>query len=325
MKTDFVKVILRRLRLIKIDRNFLVFLIFLAISIGFWFMQAIKEEISDSVVYKLSIVDVPRNVIYTSELPDEVKVNFSGYGMDVLQYVIRNEKHVLEVSYNDLNTANGVITIDPITLQRAAVKKLPKGLRYTSTSPSKIEVYYSNGIRKRVPVEYNGKIVTSESRILCGINFAPDSVDVYAPKHMLDKIKSIQTEKHPLSELEDTLSIKLALDVPHGVKVLPDSVSTTICVDIFTDKTISVPIYSENTPSNKIIRTFPLQAKVTFLVSSTVYDEVTSDDFILVIDYNSLDASTNKTKITLRQSPEDARHIRISPEYVEYVIEQETE
>ncbi len=325
MKADFAKVILRRLRLIKFDRNFFVFLIFLAVSVGFWFLQALKEDMSVSLNYGLKLTDVPKNVIYTSELPSEIKVNFSGHGWYILQNLMRNENRELEISYKDLSKANGMIIIDQASIQRAAIKKLPRELRYQSTIPSRVEVFYSNGKHKRVPIIFNGKVTTGESRIQCGIIFTPDSVDVYAPQHLLADITSITTMRETYNDLEDTIECNIPLDVPHGAKVIPDSVRTVICVDLFTDKTISVPIYSENTPRNKIIRTFPLQAKVTFLVSSALYSVISADDFILVVDYNDIDPNTNKCKLTLRQSPDNVRHVRISPEYVEYVIEQETE
>ena len=63
MLTDFAKVIFRRLRLIRIDRNFLVFLIFLAISVNFWFIQSIKETTEVTIAYRLKIVDLPRDVV----------------------------------------------------------------------------------------------------------------------------------------------------------------------------------------------------------------------------------------------------------------------
>ena len=236
MKTDVVKVIFRRLRLIRIDRNFLVFLVFLAVSIGFWFLQTLKEDMTVSMNYKLTITDVPRNAIFTSDVPNEVKVNFSGHGWNILQNMMRNESREIEISFDDLSTSNGTIVIDQATLQRAAVKKLPRNLRFASTSPNRIEIFYSNGMHKKVPVVFSGKITTEESRIQCGILFAPDSVDIYAPQHLLDEISSISTIKQSFSNLGDTIVCKIPLDVPKGMKALPDSVSTTICVDLFTER-----------------------------------------------------------------------------------------
>ena len=81
MLTNFTKVIFRRLRLIKFNRNFLVFLIFLCISIIFWFMQSIKETTEVTLTYRLRIEDLPKDVVYTSNMPSEINVTPAKDGM----------------------------------------------------------------------------------------------------------------------------------------------------------------------------------------------------------------------------------------------------
>lgn len=325
MDIDFIKVILRRLRLIRVNRNFLVFLIFLGISIGFWFLQTLKEDVVMTFNYKFEITGMPNNIILTTNIPKEIKINCTGHGWNILQMAASNDEKKLEISFNEVRRENGRINIEANTLMRAAQKKLPKEVRFLSASPNKIEVFYSNGHHKRVPVRFNGKITTGESRYECGIVFKPDSVDIYAPNNLFESIKSISTKSVTFQGLEDTLVCMLPLEVPNGVKAVPDSISTKICIDLFTDKTISVPIYSENTPRNMVMRTFPLQSQVTFLVSSSFYESIADNDFLLVVDYNEVKANSNKCKIHIRQKPENIRQLRLSPEYVEFVIEQQTE
>lgn len=326
MKTDFVKVIIRRLRLVKIDRNFLVFLVFLAVSIIFWFMQSIKETTEVNLNYRLTIEGLPQNVIYTSEMPSEVGVTYISKGWNAFYYkFMKNEDHRLSINFKDIDNKSGKIIINAATLKRAVLKKKLPGMTFKSTSPGKIEVYYSNGQHKRVPVIFNGHINTTAGRYHCGTILNPDSVDIYAPPHLYDNITSIKTENITYKELEDTLLTKLALLVPRGAKSIPDSVHAKICVDIFTDKTIQVPIYSENVPKNKILRTFPQKVGVTFLVSSTLYEEITADKFLLVVDFKEATGDNKRCKVHIRQQPDHIRHLRLSPESVEYIIEQNSE
>lgn len=314
------------MRLVKINRNFLVFLIFLAVSIVFWFMQTIKETTEVNISYRLKVEDLPEHVIYTSDMPNEVNVTYTSKGWNAFYYkFMKNESHELVVNFKDINTKTGKLVIDANVLKRAVLKNKPQGMTYKSTSPSKIETYYSNGQHKRVPIIFNGHITTTTGRYHCGTILHPDSVDVYAPSHLYDGIKNIKTENVTFNELEDTLRTKLALLIPRGAKAIPDSVSASICVDIFTDKTVQVPIYSENVPNSKIMRTFPLKVDVTFLVSSTLYDEITADEFLIVVDYNEAKADTKRCKLHIRQQPQNIRHLRIMPESVEYIIEQVTE
>ena len=326
MLTNFTKVIFRRLRLIKFNRNFLVFLIFLCISIIFWFMQSIKETTEVTLTYRLRIEDLPKDVVYTSNMPSEINVSYTSKGWNAFYYkFMRNDDHEVTINFKDINQKSGKIVIDANTFRRAVMRKKPQGMTFKSTTPSKIETYYSNGQHKRVPVIFNGRVSTTSGRYQCGTAIMPDSVDIYAPKHIFGGITHIKTENVTYTDLEDTLQTRLALLVPRGAKAIPDSVDVNICIDIFTDKTLQAPVYSENVPRNKLIRTFPLKVSVTFLVSSTLYDEITPEDFLLAIDYKELQTDSKRCRIHVRQKPTSIRNLRINPETVEYIIEQTPE
>ena len=326
MLTDFTKLILRRLRLVKINRDFLVFLIFLAVSVIFWFMQSIQETTEVSLPYKLKVEDLPKDVVFTSNLPSEVNVIYTSRGWNAFYYkFMLNDTYEMSIPFKEVNQKSGKIVIDANALRRAVLKEKLPGMTFKSTSPGKIETYYSNGQHKRVPVIFNGRISTTTGRYLCGTILHPDSVDIYAPNHVYGSINSVKTENFTFNELEDTLHTRLALLVPRGAKAIPDSIDAEICVDIFTDKTLQVPIYSENVPRDKIMRTFPLKATVTFLVSATLYESINPSDFLLVVDYKEATEGNKRCKLYIRQQPDHIRHLRISPESVEYVIEQSPE
>ena len=323
MLTDFVKVIFRRLRLIKFDRNLPVFLLFLCLSTAFWFLQTIQESTEVILPYRLTIEDLPKDVVFTGDMPSEIHVVYSSKGWNAFYYkFMRNEEPELVVNFKDINQKSGKITIDANTLRRAILRKKPQGMTYKSSSPGKIETFYSNGQHKRVPVLFNGHVTTTAGRYQCGTIILPDSVDIYAPKHIYGSINNIKTENVTYTDLEDTLQTRLALLVPRGAKAIPDSVDVNICVDIFTDKTLQATVYSENVPHNKLIRTFPLKVNITFLVSATLYNDITADDFLLVIDYNELKNDSKRCRVHVRQKPSGIRNLRISPETIEYIIEQ---
>ena len=114
----------------------------------------------------------------------------------------------------------------------------------------------------------------------------------------------------------------MALDTAHGIKVIPDSIDLQIFVDLFTEKTVSVPIYCENIPSNKVLRTFPLKANITFRVSANQFNNANEDNFVVVVDYNQIKEDSKNCKLILRSQPAGVSNIRISPETVEFIIEQ---
>ena len=320
--TNIYKILTRRLRLIRVQRNILVFFVFLLIAIAFWFMQALKETTTAQFTYDIKIVNVPKEIVFTSEIPSSINISVSGRGWAILQYWSQHDKKELEINFGDIIKEDSKFTLDNNLWRRLTQKEFAHNLKFQSAIPGSIDIYYSNGVTKRVPIKFNGKISTEQQYLVCDIKLKPDSADVIAPKYLLDSISEVLTEQKKFLELDDTLIANVALKTMTGIKIVPDSAKLKICVDLFTEKTLEVPIYCENMATNKILRTFPSKAKVTFNVSSTLFDKISPQDFIVVVDYNELKSGQNKCSLQLRESPDNVSHVRISPEQIEYVIEQ---
>ena len=186
-----------------------------------------------------------------------------------------------------------------------------------------LEIYYSTGEHKYVPVVFGGKAKVDGQHVLCGIELEPQHVDIYAPDNQFDTISAIYTEDVRYTGLKDTTVVRLALVPPKGVKCRPDSITAKLCVDLYTTKTIKVPIFCENIPEDKVIRTFPLTTNVTFRVSSSLYNHITASDFSIVVDYNTIQPNDKKCDLIVRTVPMGISDVTLSPQQVDYIIEQE--
>ncbi len=312
----------RRLRLVRINRNFLVFLVFLAVAIIFWFMQALKEDTATQFTYKIHITNVPKEVIFTSEVPKTVTVSVTGRGWNILEYLSKNESDDIYVDFHEVEKSRSKITLDSNLWRRLLIHRLGNNIKFVASNPGTQDVYYSNGKAKRVPVVFDGTITTELQHLLCGIHMKPDSIDIIAPTYMLDSLNEVHTKHMEFKDLADTIHTTMPLHAATGIKVMPDSVNVEICVDLFTEKTVEVPIYCENIPSNKVMRTFPSKAKVTFHVSATLFNDISANDFIVVVDFNDTKDGRQQCTLHLRTQPEGISHVNIIPEKIEYIIEQ---
>lgn len=315
------RVLARRLRLIRINRNFLVFLIFLAVAIAFWFLQALKETTTTQLTYTVNFTNVPKEVVFTSEIPKEVKISITGRGWDILQYLTQHELNELSIDFAEVEKSRSKVTLDNNLWRRMLLHDLGNTLKFVTATPTTQDVYYSNGKSKRVPIRFNGKIIPEQQHLLCGIQMTPDSADIIAPTYLLDSITEIQTQYNKFNKLADTLVTTLPLHTGTGIKAMPDSVRVKICIDLFTEKTVEVPIYCENLPRNKLIRTFPSKAKITFHVSASLFNKISPEDFIVAVDYDEIKEGSDKQKLVLMAKPDNISHIRISPEQIEFIIE----
>lgn len=313
----------RRIALLKVNRELFVFLIFLIVAIVFWFSQSFKDHTTVSLEYSLELINVPKSTIFTSDVPKTVTVAVSGRGFSILEYVSKKQHKHLQIDYSDLPKIGGMVTIDNYVWKKVLNKEFPSGVTYSSVTPSTIEIYYSMGEHKQVPVVFKGKVRTESQHLLCDLQVNPLYVDIYAPSPQYDTITAVYTEPVIYKNVEDTLQFYVPLQKIKGVKMVPDSIEVTACVDLYTTKTIKVPVYCENIPQNKILRTFPMMVEVSFRVSATMYNNITSDDFIVVVDYNTIKSDDQKCRLQLREYPEGVSNVKVNPELADYVIEQE--
>ena len=283
----------RSLRKIKINREFMVFFVFLLVSIVFWFVQTFKESTTARINYKIELTGIPSNIILTSDVPKKVEVAVSGRGFAIIDYLTKSDARTLQVDYSQFEKADGMLVLNNNAWKKIVTNTLGNSLSCTSISPSMLELYYSTGEHKYVPVVFNGKAKVDD------------------------------TEEVRYVNLKDTTEVRLALVPPKGVKCRPDSVTVKLCVDLYTTKTIKVPIFCENIPDDKVVRTFPLTTSVTFRVSSSLYNHITASDFSIVVDYNTIKPGDKKCDLIVRTIPMGISEVTLSPNQVDYIIEQE--
>ena len=59
-----------------------------------------------------------------------------------------------------------------------------------------------------------------------------------------------------------------------GAKFIPDQVEMNVMIDLYTEKTVEVPVFGVNFPGSKDLRTFPSKVKVTFRVGMSRFKEI---------------------------------------------------
>ena len=97
------------------------------------------------------------------------------------------------------------------------------------------------------------------------MEFTPDSVEVLAPSAILDTITEAFITPVYFSDLsanEKTISM---LRPVRGAKFIPDQVEMNVMIDLYTEKTVEVPVFGVNFPGSKDLRTFPSKVKLLFV------------------------------------------------------------
>lgn len=306
------------------NREFLIFLFFLFLSGAFWLLMALNETYEKEIEIPVQLVEIPKNVVLTSDTTTIVRVTVRDKGFSLLAYLYGNKINPISVKFKNYAKKTGVGVIPQAELQKIMSRQLFSSSAILSMKPDKYEYFFNYGLKKRMPVRLIGKIIPGQSYYLSKITFSPDSVDIYASREMLDSIKHVNTEPLNIRNLTDTVIKDVALYRIKGVKYVPEKVKVSICPDILTEEKCEVPIEAVNMPDGKILRTFPSRVTVTFTVGASLFRTISPERFKVVVDYNELMAEpSDKCNIYLRSVPHGVRNARLSVAQVDYLIEEQ--
>lgn len=308
----------------KKNREFLIFLFFLVVASVFWLIQTLNDSYNSELNIPFRLKNVPQNVVLTLEPPEHLQVSLQDKGTVLLNYQYGQTFYPITADFKEL-TASGDqrIRIPSSRLQKLIASQLSSSTRIVSIHPDTLDIIYTRGQSKRVPVKLTGSYTAAKQHYIAKIKLSPDTVTVYAPRQILDTLRTAYTAPIELTNLSDTLTRKIALQDVRGAKFVPGSVQAKFITDLYTEKTVEVDIVGTDFPANKRLKTFPSKAKVTFQVGLSRFKKITSKQFRIEIPYNELKkCTTDKFPLSIATMPAEIYNVRIQPSYIDYLIEE---
>ena len=305
-----------------VNKEFLIFLFFLSVSGLFWLVITVTETYEREFSVPLRLVNVPKDIVVTSEVDDTVKVTIRDKGYILLAYKYTLTDDPISIDYKLHAPKDEKSTVSTSELQKLIYQHLSKSSRIISLKPDRLVYYFTRGKSKTVPLRLNGKIVMGQSHYVSRIVFSPERVDVYARKSLLDSIHYAFTENMVISNLTDTIVRTVALKKVLGAKFVPSEVKVTIYPDILTEANVEVPITAVNMPEGKTLRTFPSRVKVLFVTGVGNVRNISANQFRVEADYSDIEAHpSEKCSLSLVAMPQGVRNPRLEISEVDYLIE----
>ena len=313
------------------SHELLVFCFFLAVSFGFWLLQALNETLEKEVSIRLELENVPDDVVIIDSLPSYINVTLHDRGLTLARQSIANlfrpKRVKVDFTKHETGQNDAEIYISSADIQRLIRHNLVFSTKIQSIRPDTLRFSYNHGLSKMLPVKLAGKVKAGQQFYIQGVSVEPKTVKVFAPKAILDTMKAVYSDAFELEELQREGSYQIALRKQKLLKYDPQTVNMKVEVGYYTEKTIKVPVIGLNFPAEKKLRTFPAQVSVTFRVESGRYSHISSEDFVLATTYEELLENTENTKLPLhlKTVPAGVSNVRISPREVDYLIEQVAE
>ncbi len=313
----------RNFLLTKRSKEFLVFLFFFLVASFFWLLQTLNENYETEISMPVKLTNVPADVLVTLPLPDNIQVVVKDRGAVLMNYILRHGFYPLNIDFNDFVETDGRTLVEMSAYQKTIASQLLSTSQIISVKPERLEIIYTHGEAKKMPVRINSPVSVNKQYYVSSITICPDSVIVYAPKEILDTMQAVYTAPLTLDNITDTVRISQNLFAMKGVKVEPEQVDLTFCTDMYIEKKLEIPIRAINFPADKVLKTFPSKVSVTFQVGLSRFRQITEDDFRITVSYSELAKSdSDKYRVKLEKVPLDIHHVRIEPAEVDYIIEQ---
>ena len=304
-----------------LNKEFLIFLFFLALSGAFWLLMTLNETMEREFKIPMRLSGVPRNAVITGELPDTVRVTVRDKGFTLVTYDFR--PLVFRFSnYADEDEGKGMIPLADV--QKQVLSQMYGSSKLLQVKPGAFDFYFTYGTSKKVPVVFRGKITTNKSYYLAHTEFYPSMVTVYANKQQLDKLQTVEIEPFNYRNLQDTIRQAVKIRKIRGVKIVPPTVRLSVYPDVLTEEAIDVPITAINMPPGMVLRTFPSKVTVRFTIGASLFRTIKPNLFKVVVDYEELAANpSDKCTLQLRSVPRSVSKASLEIDRVDYLLEQQ--
>lgn len=309
----------------KSSKELFTFLFFLVIAALFWLEQTLDREYEIEVKVPLKLKNVPENIVITSDFPEDLLVTIRDKGNTLLNYQLTKRFYPINVDFAEHQNRRHHVSLLSNNYNKAIVAQLASSTAVSAIKPDTIDYYYSEGKSKKVPVRLQGRVSPGQQYYISDTIFNPAQVTVYAPQGALDTVKAAYTKFVEETQIEDTLRRQVELVGSRGVKFVPDVVELVLPVDIYTEKSVEVPIEGINFPAGKTLRAFPSKVKVTFHVGLSKYLDIKPDDFRVLVSYEELrKLEGEKYQVKLKKQPQGVSQVRIYPSQIDFLIENVT-
>ena len=306
------------------SKQILIFLFFLVLSGVFWLFLTLNESYEQEVKVIYKIKGIPKNVVLTSHEIDTIRVTIRDKGWVILRYLY-NDYRSVNINYKNYDRGNGSGIASSSEIKRLIAKQLETSTIVNSIKPDRLEFFYNNGERKRVPVRWAGRVIPEQLYFISHVQYMPDSVDIYSSREKLDSIKVIYTEALNYAGFRDTLIVDCKLSHQKDVKVVPENIRIGFYTDVLTEESIDgVPIKAINMPEGKVLRTFPPKVKIRFITGVSQFRTLRPEDFIVIADYKEISQHpSEKCNIYLKTVPHGISRAILETKKVDYLIEEE--
>ncbi|MDR0757336.1 MAG: YbbR-like domain-containing protein [Tannerella sp.] len=303
----------------------LIFLSFLLLSSGFWYLESLQDEYEIEVAIPVKYKNVSRDIVLSDNNPQTLLVKIRDKGTVLINYMWFNSFSPVEIDMKDVITEKTQhVFAGEKTLESIISRQLISSTSLLNIDPPSIQAGYTALMHRDMPVSACVDIRTEPGfQLSDAIRINPARVHVYARNAILDTLSAIETELIELKRASKTVTLAVRLKQIPNVQVEPEKVEVTIPVEEFTERRFQVPVGCKNLPATYNLRVFPSSVEVICNVPMSRYKDLESDDLKIQIPFQEFDSNraSGELDVRLTRHPAWIANPQINPGTVEFILE----
>lgn len=330
MKSSWINKIAKYLKRVyfRNDKRVAAYLVCVIIATGFWFLNALSKTYTVDIVAPVNYVNLPDNKTLANKQPEKFDLTIRAHGFTILRQKLSFlfmplEFNVNEMTNNRMKTDRKSRFAFPTQqFLNQLSYKLSNDLEILSMSPDTLFFRFDAMGQKRMKVKPNVQIeLKKQFRIAGDVTTKPDSVVVNGPEILLDSLQNLKTEAIRTVGVSEPIHTNTKIMPVKNLYFDPKTVQVNIPVEEYTEAQKSVQVTLINEPDDVKVKLFPAHVKVAFLVGLSRFSGIQSEDFKLTVNYNDILKGKQQLKITAKSTPAYIYELKITPEELEYLIE----
>jgi YbbR domain-containing protein len=307
------------------DTRFVTFSICLLIATFLWLLNALGKNYTTTISYPVKYSNPPQQVYLSNTPPSKFNLLVEAHGFTLLRLklaIFSSLKIDLAEFIQDPGQTRIEIPSERLINQIAT--QMDNDISIIDISPRLIALNFDPLIKKSVPVEPQVSLNLKPQHFLTGpILATPASIELSGPSGILDTLSKLTTELLVVNEPDSHIEKTVAVIVPLNTKLSNDRVKISIPVEKFTEKTITLPVQVTNRPEKVIIKLFPPQINLSFMVGLSLYEEMNEEDFSATVDYSGISDGNATLEVVIEKHPPFIQSLKVNPASIEYLIESE--
>lgn len=309
-------------------KNLILYLFFVGVATIFWFLHSLGKEYAANVNVQVDYHNFPLTKEPKGSTTQRLTLNVTAYGFSLIRMQLKSAFYNYKVDVGKLKkhklseTDNLRYELSISAIRNQFEGQLGSGIVINSVFPEDVDFSVRSMSLKKVPIRSSLKLELKSGYMLAEKPIIkPDSVTLKGSMAVLDKIKEVYTEEVILDDVSSSFRRKLALKSPgQHVELLAKHAVLDFEIQEYIEEEKSIPILPLNFPDSAQLVLQPSEVKLRYRTYAEAKRRIKDDDFVLVVDYNTINNLSKKIEVQVVNLPKEISRVYMTPRYVNYLI-----